>query len=177
MIHGFGTVWRIKNQPSNSTSCSDTDVRLLVFVVGRLYCGLEVTASFSIWGCILKGQITFLRALKPSILNIAWSLLDTLNGVHNVFNWSLYYKWHPNNDLDRTSENSAPLQWLIPSPHLLVLATSKRFLPARGTFRAILAGESHWLQAVLILSVHWWPAPASVGRILVMCSALGRFLG
>jgi hypothetical protein len=34
---------------------------------------------------------------------------------------------------------------LLPSPHLSVLATSKRFLPARGTFRAILASESHWL--------------------------------
>jgi hypothetical protein len=31
---------------------------------------------------------------------------------------------------------------LISSPHLLVLATSERFLPARGIFRAILASES-----------------------------------
>jgi hypothetical protein len=40
---------------------------------------------------------------------------------------------------------------LIPSPHLLVLATSERFLPAWGTFRAILPSESHWLQPVLVL--------------------------
>jgi hypothetical protein len=52
---------------------------------------------------------------------------------------------------------------LIPSPHLLVLATSEQFLPARGTFRAILASESHGLQPVLVLSVRWWPAPAGVG--------------
>ena len=55
---------------------------------------------------------------------------------------------------------------VIPSPHLLVLATSERFLPAGGTFRAILANESHWLQPVLVLSVHWWPAPTGVGRVL-----------
>jgi hypothetical protein len=50
---------------------------------------------------------------------------------------------------------------LIPSPHLLVLATSERFLAtSRGTFRTILASESHWLQPVMVLSVHWWPAPS-----------------
>ena len=32
---------------------------------------------------------------------------------------------------------------LIPSPHLLVLATSERFLPAWDIFRTILADESH----------------------------------
>jgi hypothetical protein len=31
----------------------------------------------------------------------------------------------------------------ILSPHLLVLATSERFLPAGGTYRVILASESH----------------------------------
>jgi hypothetical protein len=55
---------------------------------------------------------------------------------------------------------------VLPSPHMLVLATSERFLPAGGTFRVILASESHWLQPVLVLSVHWWPALASVGRVL-----------
>jgi len=58
-----------------------------------------------------------------------------------------------------------------------VLATSERFLPVGGTFKEILASESHWLQPGLVLSVHWWPAPTGVGRVLVMCSALGRFLG
>ena len=56
---------------------------------------------------------------------------------------------------------------LIAHPHLLVRATSERFLPAGGTFRAILASESHWLQPVLVLSVHWWPGPAGVGRVLI----------
>ena len=32
---------------------------------------------------------------------------------------------------------------LLPSPHLLVLATSERFLPAGDIFRVILASESH----------------------------------
>ena len=54
----------------------------------------------------------------------------------------------------------------MPSPHLLVLAISERFLRAGGTFRAILASESHWLELVLVLSVHWWQAPAGVGRVL-----------
>jgi hypothetical protein len=56
---------------------------------------------------------------------------------------------------------------LLPSPHLLVLATSERFLSARGHFIVILASESHWLQPVLVLSVHWWPTPAGVGRVFV----------
>ena len=56
---------------------------------------------------------------------------------------------------------------LIPSPHLLVLVTNERFLLAGGTFRAILANEIHWLQPVLVLSIHWWPPPVGVGRILV----------
>ena len=55
---------------------------------------------------------------------------------------------------------------LIPSPHLLVLATNERFLPTWGTFRAILASESHWLQPILVLSIHWWPTPTGVGRVL-----------
>ena len=61
-------MWRIGSQPSNSTSCSDDVRRLLVLVTSKLYRGLQVTSSFSIWGCfeglyweryILKGQIAF----------------------------------------------------------------------------------------------------------------------
>ena len=55
MIHVSSTMWRIKNQPSNSTSCSDNALHLLVLMMGILYWGLQVTSSFSIWGCILKG--------------------------------------------------------------------------------------------------------------------------
>jgi len=54
----------------------------------------------------------------------------------------------------------------IHSPHLLVQATSERFLPAGGTFRVILANESHWLQPMLVLFIHWWPAPTGVGSVL-----------
>ena len=54
---------------------------------------------------------------------------------------------------------------LISSSHLLVLATNERFLPTRGTFRAILANESHLLQPMLVFSVHWWPTPAGVGKV------------
>ena len=53
------------------------------------------------------------------------------------------------------------------SPHMLVRATSERFLPAGGIFRAILASESQWLQPVLVFSVHWWPAPAGVGSVFI----------
>jgi hypothetical protein len=55
MVHVSSLMWRIKNRPSNSTSCSDNAPRLLVLVVGKLYWGLQLTYSFSIWGCISKG--------------------------------------------------------------------------------------------------------------------------
>ena len=53
----------------------------------------------------------------------------------------------------------------IAHPHLLMRATSERFLPAGATFRVGLASENHWLQQVLVLTVHWWPAPVSVGGL------------
>ena len=56
-------------------------------------------------------------------------------------------------------------QPLVAHPHLLVRATSERFLPARGTFRVRLASESHWLQPVLVLTIHWRPTPVSVGGL------------
>ena len=55
MVHVFSTMWSMKNQPSNSISCSDNALRLLVLVAGILYWGLQMKSSFSIWGCILKG--------------------------------------------------------------------------------------------------------------------------
>ena len=57
------------------------------------------------------------------------------------------------------------VKFIIHSPHLLVQATNERFLPAWGTFRAILASEGHRLQPMLVLSVHWWPAPVGVGSV------------
>jgi hypothetical protein len=53
--------WRITNQPSNSTSCSDSALRLWVLVAHKFYWGLQVTTSFLIWGCVLKGY--FKRAI------------------------------------------------------------------------------------------------------------------
>ena len=52
---------KIKNQPSNSTSCSDNALRLLILVADILYLGLRVTSSFLIWGCVLKGCFESLR--------------------------------------------------------------------------------------------------------------------
>jgi hypothetical protein len=52
---------------------------------------------------------------------------------------------------------------LIAHPHLLVQATSERFLPAWSTFTHGLANERHWLQPVLILTVHWWPHMSKCG--------------
>jgi hypothetical protein len=47
----------LENQPSNSTSCSDNALCLLVLVASKLYWGLQVRSSFSIWGCIMKGCV------------------------------------------------------------------------------------------------------------------------
>lgn len=47
----------------------------------------------------------------------------------------------------------------------MVQAVSERLLPERATFRAGLAGESHWLQPMRELDVHWWPAPVGVGGL------------
>ena len=55
VVHVSSTMWRIKNQPSNSTSCSDNALHSLVLVAGILYWGLHVMSSFSSWRCILKG--------------------------------------------------------------------------------------------------------------------------
>ena len=48
----------------------------------------------------------------------------------------------------------------------MVRATSERFLQAGTIFGVGLAGESHWLQLVLVLTVHLWPAPVGVGGLL-----------
>ena len=79
-VHVFSTMWRIKNQPANSTSCSNNALRLLVVVACRLYWGLQVMSSFSIWVALwrvvlkevyFEGPSHICRALKTSILNIA----------------------------------------------------------------------------------------------------------
>ena len=57
-------------------------------------------------------------------------------------------------------------------PHLHVRATSEQFLPARVTFRADVAGGSHWLQPMLVVTVHWWLTPVSVGGLLSYTSSI-----
>ena len=42
----------------------------------------------------------------------------------------------------------------------------EQFLPAGATFSPGSASESHWLQPVLVLTVHWWAAPVCVGGLL-----------
>jgi hypothetical protein len=44
---------------------------------------------------------------------------------------------------------------IIAHPHLLVRGTNERFLPTGGTFGVGITSESHWLQPVLVLTVHW----------------------
>ena len=56
---------------------------------------------------------------------------------------------------------------LIAHPHLLMQASSDWFLPARTTFRSVLARESHRLQPLLVLTVRWWPTLVSVGGLLL----------
>jgi hypothetical protein len=64
-----------------------------------------------------------------------------------------------------TKQSSVEIKRLIPSPHLMVLVITERFLLTRGTFRIILVNESHWLPPVLVLFVRWWPTPIGVGRV------------
>ena len=45
----------------------------------------------------------------------------------------------------------------------MVQATSERFPLARATFRSVLASESHWLQPLLVLTIHWWPGTSKCG--------------
>ena len=57
VVHVSTTMWRIKNRPSNSTSCSDNTntLCLLVIVACKLNWGLQVTSSCWICGCVLDG--------------------------------------------------------------------------------------------------------------------------
>ena len=61
--------------------------------------------------------------------------------------------------------NQQCFEKLIACPQLLVRATNERFLPTGAIFRVGLVSESHWLQPLLKLTVHWWLAPISVGGL------------
>ena len=113
--------------------------------------------------------------------NISFSLF------HFYTHGSTFWIW-TNPSTDEALKFETPLKWkfiwgpqswtlpgacnfisilLLHSQHLLVQATCERFLPTWDTFRAILATESHRLQPVLVLSVHWWPAPTGVGSVYI----------
>ena len=68
------------------------------------------------------------------------------------------------------SQHSTLQYPIIHSTHLMVHATNERSLSTRGTFRTSLTSESHWLQLVLVLFVHWWSTPISVGGLWVVSS-------
>ena len=42
-------------------------------------------------------------------------------------------------------------------------ATNERFLQAGTTFRVSSASERHWLQPMLVLTVHWWDRTSMFG--------------
>ena len=54
---------------------------------------------------------------------------------------------------------------LLAHLHSLVWGTSEQFLLARATLKIGLVSESHWMQPMLVLTVHWWPAPVRVGGL------------
>jgi hypothetical protein len=56
-LHGTCFQDNEKNQESTiyPTCCSDNVLCLLILVTCRLYRGLQLTSSFSIWSCVLKG--------------------------------------------------------------------------------------------------------------------------
>ena len=66
---------------------------------------------------------------------------------------------------------------LIAHPLLLVQVTSERFLPTWVAFKVGLASESHWLQPVLVFTVHWWLALVSVGGLYAVSSSLSLTCG
>ena len=79
MVNVSNTTWRIKTQPSISTSCSDNALSLLVLVACISYWGLQWRLHFqfgvAFWRVVLRevyfeGPHRVWRALKTSILNI-----------------------------------------------------------------------------------------------------------
>jgi hypothetical protein len=81
MIHVSNTMWRIKKQPSNSTSRSDNALCLLVLVTGILRWRLQVMSSFSIWGCVSKGYF------ERGIFRRAISHLKGIEDDFNLEHW------------------------------------------------------------------------------------------
>ena len=89
----------LSNQPSNSTSCSDNVLRLLVLVVDKLLWGLQVTLRFEglLWErYILKGQIAFEGHWRPP----SWTLIVCRPTPLNTYLW--HKEWprqNPNSEV------------------------------------------------------------------------------
>ena len=104
-VHVSSRMWRIKNQPSKSTSCRDNALRLLVLLMSILYRGLQVTSSFSIWRCVPKGcferGIIFQRAkshlkgIEDFTLEHWLSCKQARSSYTIVFSHSYHIKHHP----------------------------------------------------------------------------------
>jgi hypothetical protein len=73
----------IKNQPSNSVSCTYNVLRLLVLVPSGWYWGFQVTSLFSIRGCIWKGCV-WERCIFEGPDCVWRALKDLNNGAKNV---------------------------------------------------------------------------------------------
>jgi hypothetical protein len=95
------TMWRIKSQPSNPTSCSDNALRLLVLETCILYWGFQVMSSFSIWGCILKGYFergilwrAKLRSKGIEDLNLEWTIGAYVTTMVKGQSWVVSLRLH-----------------------------------------------------------------------------------
>ena len=51
----------------------------------------------------------------------------------------------------------------IAHPHFTGAGYQRTISPTRANFRTGLVSESHWLQPLLVLTVHWWPGTSKCG--------------
>ena len=128
MVHVSSTMWRIKNQASNSTSLYwKCPILLLVLVPGRLYWEFQVTPSFPIWGCVMKGCYercifwrakSHLKGIEGSNLEHEWRLPKsrlrgptvefTMGDLFTYIKWTFRLVWSgPRNEI----EGLLPLFW------------------------------------------------------------------
>jgi hypothetical protein len=90
MVYVSSTMWRIKNPPSNSISCSDNTMPYACWCLWRVYYieNFKATSSFSILKLgglrevYYEGLNRVWRALRTSMLNINWFLIFSMNLWH-----------------------------------------------------------------------------------------------
>ena len=88
--------------------------------------------------------------------------------LKHVSLWWLFFDSHI---ITQQSNTRVPLREKYPNntcAYLLVRATSERFLLVGATFRTGWVSKSHWMQPVLLLTVHQWPSPVCVGGLFVV---------